>query len=114
MSSDSRSDNAYGREVQSLLSWAIRDEVAVSSGIHGLPLSDEDIGRLTDAVWSRLDYDFRFAWAPAGVPMGGPHIWSENGQTFARCTACLHSSPGSGEREAAEHWHATHDCAERR
>ncbi len=113
MSSDSRSDNDYGREVQSLLSWTVRDEVAVSSGIQGLPLSDEDMGRLADAVWSRLDYDFRFTWAPAGVSIGGPQIWSENGQVFARCTACLQRSPGSDERDAAARWHVAHDCPER-
>jgi hypothetical protein len=85
----------------------------VSSGIQGLPLSGAEIGRLADAVWSRLDYDFRFIWAPAGVSIGGPHIWSENGQVYARCTVCLQSSPASNEREAAEHWHAAHDCPER-
>jgi hypothetical protein len=106
--SDSRSDDPYAREVQALLADAVRDELAVSVGIQELDLSSDAIDRLAQAIASRIDYAFRFTWDPSWLSTGEPHVWSEDGNVFARCTACLAVSQASSNAGESSAWHDEH------
>lgn len=110
MSSDSRSDDEYGRRVQALLSDAVQNELIIAAGIEGVDLSPETIERFAQALVSRLDYAFRFRWDPSWAK-GGPHEWAEGDAHYTRCTSCLAVSPPSVTPEAAYAWYREHASA---
>jgi hypothetical protein len=111
VTSDSRSEDQYGTEVQALLADAVRDELAVDSGIDGLDLPQPVLDRLAQGIISRINYGFRFIWDPSWVKNGFPHQWSEGGRFYARCTACLAVSPAAQSNETVLDWYANHAAA---
>jgi hypothetical protein len=107
VTSDSRSEDDYGHEVQALLADAVRDEVAVAFGAQGIAVSDVVRNSVAEAITSRIDYGFRFRWDPEWAK-GGPHQWAEDGRFYARCTVCLTVSPAEGDSDAAATWYRSH------
>jgi hypothetical protein len=116
MSDESGAQDAYRERVRVLLEDAVRDELHVMSmgevvrtaSGEVIQLPDEVLDHLAWAVAIRLDYAFSFRWDPDWVAPGAPHIWSEDGRNFARCTACLAESGSTESHAAARSWLVEH------
>lgn len=73
-------------------------------------MPDGVLDQLAWAVATRLDYAFSLRWDPDWVASGEPHVWQEEGGTFARCTACLAESGSTESDAAARSWYVEHEA----
>jgi hypothetical protein len=103
---------AHEAEVYQLLQETVRSELEMYAGILDLDLSAENVDTLAWAVATQVAYGFSLRWDPDWVPAREPHLWGEDGRTFARCTLCLAVSPPLDGESSAFGWHDEHQRTE--
>jgi hypothetical protein len=108
MSDQPGDEAAYEAEVHQLLQDTVRNELETYAGILNLELSAENLDTLAWAVATQVAYGFSFRWDPDWVANGEPHLWDEDGRTFARCTLCLAVSPPQDGESSGRAWHDEH------